>query len=74
MVTALRSGPPPISPAQPGRPTDAARMEAGRTAQLSDARQASAPETPRQVPATDRTDPARAARPSRPGSVLDIRV
>ena len=83
MVTALRSGPPPVPPAQPNRAADAARLpdfarnlkgpEAGtRTGApptLSESAQSVA--APRSA---SETDPNRSMRPMRPGSLVDIRV
>ena len=84
MVTALRSGPPPIPPAQPNRAADAARLpdfarnlkgaEAGNTAGASAAAQASTPAAIAAPRSVAETDPNRSMRPSRPGSLVDIRV
>jgi len=85
MVTALRSGPPPIPPTQPSRAAEAARLpEFARS--LMSARRSSAPpksEGSSPEPASTvisdsrpepESDPSRPVRTPRPGSLVDIRV
>jgi hypothetical protein len=85
MVTALRSGPPPVPPAQPNRAADAARLpdfarnlrgaEAGtRTGAAATPAQASQPPAAVAPRSAAETDPNRPMRPPRPGSLVDIRV
>jgi hypothetical protein len=85
MVTALRSGPPPIPPAQPNRAVDAARLpefarslpaaEAGagpsRTQAPGQVQGATSAAVSRPQP---ENDPSRPVRTPRPGSLVDIRV
>lgn len=85
MVTALRSGPPPVPPAQPNRAADAPRLpdfarnlrgaEAGtRTVAAAASAQASQPPAVVAPRSAAETDPNRSMRPPRPGSLVDIRV
>ena len=84
MVTALRSGPPPIPPAQQSRTTDSQRLPEfvrglprmdGATAPVRlDSQRQDAPEAPRRISAPEPSESSRPARPARPGSILDIRV
>lgn len=85
MVTALRSGPPTIPPAQPNRAIDTARLpefsrslpatEAGaapgRTQAPGQAQAATSAAVSRPQP---ESDPSRPVRTPRPGSLVDIRV
>lgn len=85
MVTALRSGQPPFPPAQPSLAADGVRFpdfarnlkapEAGPRAGATAADvQPSAPAAVSAPRAAVETDPGRAMRPQRPGSLVDIRV
>ena len=83
MVTALRSGPPPIPPSQPGRAADALRLPEFARGQVRMEGVAGlgrvtppAPEGPEaaaRLTATENPGGSRQGRPARPGSRLDIR-
>ena len=85
MVTALRSGPPQIPPAQPSRAADAARLpDFARSLTGAEAgagpgkTQAPAPAQAATSAGVSRTqaesDPSRTVRTPRPGTLVDIRV
>lgn len=85
MVTALRSGPPPIPPAQPSRAAEAARLPDFARGLMSASGSAAPAKTegagPAQAPAggpvarpQSESDPSRPVRTPRPGSLVDIRV
>lgn len=84
MVTALRSGPPPIPPSQPGRAAEGlrlpdfarglARMEGPAAPGRANPQPPEALQAPLRVAGTETPDASRQARPARPGSILDIRI
>jgi len=84
MVTALRSGPPPIPPSQPGRAADALRLPEFARGQVrmdgaagpgrASPQPPEALQAPRRITSPETPEASRQARPARPGSILDIRV
>ena len=85
MVTALRSGPPPVPPAQPNRAADAPRLpdfarnlrgaEAGTpTVAAAASAHASQPPAVFAPRSAAETEPNRSIRPPKSGSLVDIPV